>query len=171
MFKRKIISPLKLVSLLKGKKKKRVVFTNGCFDILHAGHVTYLERAKKMGDLLVVALNTDESTQRLKGPTRPINLLIDRARVIAALESVDYVTWFSEDTPLKLIQKILPAILVKGGDYEAKKIVGYADVVKNGGKVKVIRFLTGRSTTSIISACQTKPQNSAKIQIPSMQKT
>ena len=155
MLKKKILSPVKLQALLKNKKKK-VVFTNGVFDILHAGHVTYLENAKKLGDILVVALNSDESTTRLKGPTRPINPLKDRATVIAALASVDYVTSFTEDTPLKLIQKLLPNILVKGGDYDPKKIVGYDEVIQARGKVKVIRFLKGRSTTAIATRIQNK---------------
>lgn len=151
MLEKKIRSPQKLAALLKNKKSKKIVFTNGCFDLLHAGHVTYLEKAKKLGDYLVVALNTDESTKRLKGLTRPINPLKDRARVIAALESVDFVTWFSDDTPLSLIKKLLPDVLVKGGDYEIKKIVGYDEVVANGGKVKTISFLKGRSTTAMLS--------------------
>jgi rfaE bifunctional protein nucleotidyltransferase chain/domain len=151
MIRAKILSPARLASLLKNRKKKKVVFTNGCFDILHAGHVTYLERARKLGDLLVVALNTDASTSRLKGPTRPINPLEDRARVIAALESVSFVTWFDEDTPLSLIQKLEPDVLVKGGDYQVRSIVGYDEVKKRGGTVRVLPFLEGRSTTGIIS--------------------
>ena len=151
MIREKILSPKKLVSLLQKRGRKKVVFTNGCFDILHAGHVTYLERARKLGDLMIVALNTDASTSRLKGPTRPINPLEDRARVIAALESVSYVTWFDEDTPLKLITMLKPNVLVKGGDYEVKKIVGYTEVTESGGKVKVLPFLEGRSTTGIIA--------------------
>jgi D-beta-D-heptose 7-phosphate kinase/D-beta-D-heptose 1-phosphate adenosyltransferase len=150
MIETKIVSPARLQALLKKQRRKKVVFTNGCFDILHAGHVTYLEKAKKLGDILVIALNTDASTKRLKGPTRPVNPLKDRAKVIAALESVTYVTWFDEDTPLKLIQKTLPDILVKGGDYKPKDIVGYSEVVENGGQVKVISFLKGRSTTNIL---------------------
>src|SRR4051812_35031721 len=122
MLEKKIVSLPALLAQLKKKKSQKVVFTNGCFDILHAGHVTYLEKAKAQGDLLIVALNTDASTARLKGPTRPVNPLGDRAKVIAALESVDYVISFSEDTPLRVIQKILPDILVKGGDYRPKEI-------------------------------------------------
>ncbi len=156
MIREKILSPKKLVLQIKKLKRKKIIFTNGCFDILHAGHVTYLERARKLGDVLVIALNTDASTKRLKGPTRPINRLEDRAKVIAALESVTYVTWFDEDTPLSLIQKILPDFLVKGGDYEPKSIVGYQEVVSNGGKVKVLPFLEGRSTTKIIERSQRK---------------
>ena len=149
MLKQKMVTLGRLQTLLKKQKKKKVIFTNGVFDLIHAGHVTYLESAKRLGDILVVALNSDESTTRLKGPTRPINPLKDRMVVMAALESVDYVISFGDDTPLKLIQKILPAVLVKGGDYDPKKIVGYQEVTENGGVVKVIRFLEGRSTTSI----------------------
>ena len=151
MIRQKILNPKKLASLLKKRGRKKVVFTNGCFDIVHAGHVTYLERARKLGDLLIVALNTDASTSRLKGPTRPINPLEDRARVIAALESVSYVTWFDDDTPLELIKLFKPNVLAKGGDYEVKKIVGYAEVTSSGGKVKVLPFLEGRSTSKIIT--------------------
>jgi D-beta-D-heptose 7-phosphate kinase/D-beta-D-heptose 1-phosphate adenosyltransferase len=151
MIRKKILSPKKLAALLKKRGRKKVVFTNGCFDILHAGHVTYLERARKLGDLMIVALNTDASTSRLKGPTRPINPLEDRARVIAALESVSYVTWFDDDTPIELITLLKPNVLVKGGDYEVKKIVGYTEVTASGGKVKVLPFLEGRSTTKIIA--------------------
>lgn len=150
MLEKKILSPARLSAVLKKQKSKKVVFTNGCFDLLHAGHVTYLEKAKKLGDVLVVALNTDASTARLKGPTRPINPLKDRAIVIAALESVDYVTWFGTDTPLSLIQKLLPQVLVKGGDYEIKNIVGFDEVIRAGGKVKTISFLKGRSTTLMV---------------------
>ncbi len=151
MLKKKILSPNALATRLKKLKSKKVVFTNGVFDILHAGHVTYLEKAKELGDVLIVALNSDASTKRLKGPTRPINHLLDRQCVIAALESVDFVTSFGEDTPLKLIQKFLPNVLVKGGDYTPKDIVGFKEVTENGGKVKVITFLKGRSTTRTIN--------------------
>jgi D-beta-D-heptose 7-phosphate kinase/D-beta-D-heptose 1-phosphate adenosyltransferase len=150
MIKNKIVSLPALLKKLKRQPKAKVVFTNGCFDILHAGHVTYLEKAKKQGDILIVALNTDESTRKLKGPTRPINPLSDRMKVIAALESVSFVVSFNEDTPIRLIRKILPHVLVKGGDYEVKKIVGYQEVTDNGGKVKTIPFLEGRSSTNVI---------------------
>jgi rfaE bifunctional protein nucleotidyltransferase chain/domain len=156
MIRGKILSPTSLRNRLKKRAKKKVVFTNGCFDILHAGHVDYLERAAKLGDYLIVALNTDESTRRLKGPTRPINALKDRMKVIAALESVSFVTWFDQDTPLELIQKILPDVLVKGGDYRVQDIVGYDTVRENGGKVRTLPFVEGRSTTSIISKAQLK---------------
>ena len=154
MLEKKILSPSKLLAVLKKNKSKKIVFTNGCFDLLHAGHVAYLQKAKKLGDLLIVALNSDASTARLKGPTRPVNPLKDRARVIAALESVDFVTWFTEDTPLKLIKQVLPKVLVKGGDYEIKNIVGFTEVTQAGGVVKTISFLKGRSTTSILKRSQ-----------------
>ena len=150
MIRDKILTSESLARLLKKRGHKRVVFTNGCFDILHAGHVSYLEQARKLGEILVVGLNSDASTKRLKGPTRPINPLKDRSKVIAALESVSFVTSFSEDTPLKLIRKLKPDVLVKGGDYEVKKIVGYEDVVASGGVVRTLPFLEGRSTTRII---------------------
>jgi rfaE bifunctional protein nucleotidyltransferase chain/domain len=151
MIRNKILSPTALSGILRKRGRKKVVFTNGCFDILHAGHVTYLEKARKLGDILVVALNSDASTKRLKGPERPVNPLRDRSRVIAALESVSFVTSFGQDTPLEVIRKLKPDVLVKGGDYEAKKIVGYEEVTASGGSVKTLPFLEGRSTTKIIA--------------------
>ena len=156
MIQKKILGTRDIKSFLTKNRNKKVVFTNGCFDILHAGHVTYLEKARKLGDVLIVALNTDASTARLKGPTRPINKLQDRMKVIAALESVSYVIPFAEDTPLKLIQKILPDVLVKGGDYDPKKIVGYQEVTEKGGKVLALPFVKGRSTTQIIAKAKMK---------------
>jgi rfaE bifunctional protein nucleotidyltransferase chain/domain len=150
MIRNKILTPEALAGVLKKRGRKKVVFTNGCFDILHAGHVTYLEQARKLGDLLVVALNSDASTRRLKGPDRPVNPLRDRARVMAALEAVSYVTSFGQDTPLALIRKLQPDVLVKGGDYDVKKIVGFEEVMKTGGTVRTLPFLEGRSTTRII---------------------
>jgi D-beta-D-heptose 7-phosphate kinase/D-beta-D-heptose 1-phosphate adenosyltransferase len=147
----KIVPPARLLRVLKKiPGRKTVVFTNGCFDILHAGHVTYLDRARRLGDILIVAVNSDASTARLKGPTRPVNPLEDRLRVLAALESVSFVTWFEEDTPRDLISRVLPDILVKGGDYRVKDIAGHAEVKANGGKTKVLPFLEGRSTSKII---------------------
>ncbi len=132
------------------KAGKKVAFTNGCFDILHYGHVSYLEKAKKGNRILVVGLNSDASTRRLKGPTRPINPQKARAFVLAALESVDYVTVFNEDTPYKFIKAILPDILIKGADWKGKPVVG-ADVVKcNGGTVEFVTFVDNFSTTKII---------------------
>lgn len=128
----------------------KVVFTNGCFDLIHKGHVTYLEEARNLGDLLVVALNSDESVRKLKGPERPINALEDRLEVIAALESVSFVTWFEEETPLNTIQLLKPDILVKGGDWKPSQIVGADDVLARGGRVFSLPFVEGRSSTRII---------------------
>ncbi len=129
---------------------RRVVFTNGCFDILHAGHVSYLNAARAMGDVLVVGLNSDDSVRRLKGPTRPLNSQDDRALVLDALRAVDAVCIFTEDTPLELITLLQPDVLVKGGDYTEDTVVG-ADVVRaRGGRVALVDLLPGRSTTSII---------------------
>ena len=141
-----------LKKLRKGSKSKqpKIVFTNGCFDLLHRGHVDYLERARRLGDLLIVALNSDASVRRLKGPERPLNSLSDRLQVMAALECVDFVTSFGEDTPLKLIQALVPDVLVKGGDWKAAQIVGSEVVLAAGGKVRSLNFVEGRSTTRLI---------------------
>jgi len=128
----------------------KIVFTNGCFDIIHFGHVSYLENASKLGDILVVAVNSDSSVKRLKGDERPINHELDRASVLAALESVRYVTLFSDDTPLSLIEQISPDCLVKGGDWSPKQIVGSDFVLAAGGDVKSINFEDGHSTTNVI---------------------
>lgn len=129
---------------------RKVVFTNGCFDIIHAGHVQYLNAAKRLGDILVIGLNSDKSVRKLKGAARPINTEKDRALVLSALGDVDYVTVFNEDTPEKLIRKLKPSVLVKGGDWKIKDIVG-GDFVKSlGGRVVNIPFLKGRSTSSVI---------------------
>ncbi|MEA3228419.1 MAG: D-glycero-beta-D-manno-heptose-7-phosphate kinase, partial [Campylobacterota bacterium] len=125
---------------------KKIVFTNGCFDILHVGHVKYLQIAKSFGDILIVGLNSDESVTRLKGPTRPINIAEDRAYLLAALEAVDFVVPFSEDTPYNLIKMIAPDILVKGGDYKGKKVVGS----EFSGELKLVDFVDGKSTTKTI---------------------
>ena len=138
------------------KKGKKVVFTNGCFDILHAGHVTYLEKAKKLGDILVVGVNSDASVKRIKGPKRPVNPEGDRLKVIAGLEAVDYVTLFHEDTPLDLIQEIRPNVLVKGADWKKEKIVGGKEVESWGGKVKQVPLVPGRSTTRIIKKMKSR---------------
>jgi len=130
------------------------VFTNGCFDLLHPGHIDYLHKARELGDKLVVGLNDDDSISRLKGPERPINPLADRAIMLAALKSVDLVVPFSEDTPLDLISTLLPDILVKGGDYEPDDIVGAREVRDNGGFVTVIAFVDGHSTSSLIRRIQ-----------------
>lgn len=135
-------------------KGGRVVFTNGCFDILHYGHVRYLEKARRLGDFLVVGVNSDLSVRRLKGPSRPVNRQRFRAAVVAALESVDGVVIFSEDTPLALIKKLKPDVLAKGGDWKKKDIIGSDFVEGRGGKVIPIAFEKGFSTTSIINNCQ-----------------
>ena len=132
-------------------EKKTIVFTNGCFDILHPGHVYYLNHAKNMGDCLVVGLNTDASVKRIKGPKRPLVCEKDRACVLASLTSVDYVVFFDDDTPQKLIELVRPDILVKGGDYRKNEIVGADTVEAYGGKVATIDFLDGFSTTEMIS--------------------
>ncbi len=129
---------------------QRVVFTNGCFDLLHAGHVTYLEAARKLGDRLIVGLNTDRSVSALKGPTRPVIHEQDRARVMAALEAVDVVILFDEDTPLTLIQAVKPDVLVKGDDYTEEQVVGGVEVKSWGGKVALVPIVPGRSTSNII---------------------
>lgn len=133
---------------------KRVVFTNGCFDLLHPGHVTYLEAARALGDFLVIGLNSDDSIRRLKGDSRPVNQLADRAHMLAGLRSVDLVVPFSEDTPIKLISALLPDVLVKGGDYQADDIVGAKEVREAGGEVVVVPFLDGHSSTSLIGKIQ-----------------
>lgn len=132
------------------KSGEKVVMTNGCFDILHAGHVAYLEQARLLGDRLVVALNSDESVQRLKGDSRPINKLADRMTIIAALGCVDWVIPFSEETPERIYNKFLPDVLVKGGDYKPEEVVGGEAVIKAGGKVEILDFVDGKSTTTTI---------------------
>lgn len=133
---------------------EKVVMTNGCFDIIHPGHVTYLKQAKALGSKLIVAVNSDDSVKRLKGDSRPINSLEDRIAVLSGLSSVDYVVSFSEDTPQKLISRILPDILVKGGDYKVEEIAGHKEVIANGGKVVIIPFVEGKSTTRIVNKIQ-----------------
>ena len=137
---------------------ERIVMTNGCFDILHAGHVSYLANARKLGDRLIVAVNSDESIKRLKGKQRPINPLAQRMVVLSALESVDWVIAFNEDTPQRLISTILPDILVKGGDYRPDEIAGSQEVLAAGGQVKVLNFEEGCSTSNIINTILTQNQ-------------
>jgi rfaE bifunctional protein nucleotidyltransferase chain/domain len=132
------------------EKGKKIVFTNGCFDIIHAGHVDYLEKAKSLGDFLVVGLNSDESVKRLKGPTRPVNPVEQRKKVLQALKPVDLVIVFEEDTPERLIKEIKPDVLVKGGDWKIESIVGADFVMSYGGKVYTIDFVYDTSTTKII---------------------
>jgi D-beta-D-heptose 7-phosphate kinase/D-beta-D-heptose 1-phosphate adenosyltransferase len=141
---------LKRIARLIKARGKRVVFTNGCFDLLHFGHVSYLAKAKARGDILIVGLNSDASVKRIKGQKRPLIKESDRAGIIAALESVDYVTVFKQDTPLETIKELKPDILVKGADWNKNSIVG-ADFVKSyGGKVMTVKLARGRSTTNLI---------------------
>lgn len=129
---------------------KKIVFTNGCFDLIHSGHILYLSEAKKLGDILIIGLNSDDSVKRLKGNGRPINNETDRAIVLDALKFVDYLTIFDEDTPFELISLLKPDVLVKGGDYKADEVVG-ADIVKaNGGEIVIIPYVQGKSTSAII---------------------
>lgn len=141
---------LNIVSELK-KQNKTIITTNGCFDIIHAGHVRYLRHAKELGDVLIVCLNSDESVQRLKGPTRPLNHEEDRAEVMSSLCSVDYVVIFGEDTPINVLDKIKPNIHVKGGDYTEDTLPETKVIKEGGGKIQFIPFVEGRSTTNIIN--------------------
>ncbi|WP_192458826.1 bifunctional D-glycero-beta-D-manno-heptose-7-phosphate kinase/D-glycero-beta-D-manno-heptose 1-phosphate adenylyltransferase HldE [Musicola keenii] len=147
---------LKQAVALARQRGERIVMTNGCFDILHAGHVSYLANARRLGDRLIVAVNSDDSTRRLKGPTRPINPLMQRMIVLGALEAVDWVVPFEEDTPQRLIADVLPDILVKGGDYKPEDIAGSKEVWANGGDVQVLNFEDGCSTTNIINTILTR---------------
>lgn len=147
----KILGREELLRRFGRPRAERLVFTNGVFDILHRGHVEYLDAARRLGDRLIVAINSDASARRLeKGAERPVVPEADRATVIAALESVDVVTFFGEDTPRDLIAALLPDVLVKGGDYSAQEVVGRAEVEAAGGRVEIIPLLSGRSTSSII---------------------
>ena len=133
-------------------EKKKVVFTNGCFDLIHAGHVDYLTKAKELGDVLLVGLNSDSSIRRIKGDKRPILQEEERAFIISSLKPVDYVVFFDEDTPAELIAEIIPDILVKGADWSIENIVGRDVVEANGGEVKTIRFVNDQSTSKIIKS-------------------
>lgn len=144
------LSAMKKVRATLKRAGKRVVFTNGTFDILHRGHVTYLQAARRLGDCLVVGLNTDASIRRIKGPQRPINPNQDRAAVLAALGCVDYVVFFGDDTPERLIRTLVPDVLVKGADWKKGDIVGGDVVEAHGGSVRRIRLTRGRSTTNVI---------------------
>lgn len=146
---KKISQLVKIIKTLQ-KKGKEIVFTNGCFDILHYGHVQYLEIAKTKGDILVLGLNSDSSVRKIKGKNRPIVNQTDRSKILAGLESVDFLVIFNETTPLKTIQKVKPDILIKGGDWKTDNIVGGDFVKSYGGKVETIKLAPGRSTTNII---------------------
>lgn len=148
----KIHEPEQLATALAASRRsgKRIVFTNGCFDLLHVGHVRYLQQARRLGDLLVVALNSDRSVRKIKGRSRPVQSERDRLEILAALECVDYVTLFDEETPLALIELLQPDVLVKGGDWPAAQIVGRDSVERRGGRVATIRYVEGASTTGLI---------------------
>ena len=139
-----------IINRIKAERKK-IVFTNGCFDLLHVGHIRYLAQAKKLGDFLIIGLNSDSSVKELKGKDRPINSFEDRATLLSAIESVDLVIIFEEQTPENLIKDIVPDILVKGGDYNIEDIVGYQTVMQNGGQVKTLSFYDGYSSTNYIN--------------------
>jgi len=146
-----LLPELKRISANLRRAGRRIVFTNGCFDILHWGHVKYLQDASRLGDILMVAINSDSSIRRLKGNKRPIINQLDRARTLAALESVDYVTVFNQDTPIKVIETVKPYVLVKGSDWKKNKIVGGGFVLGYGGRVSTLNFVKGHSTTSLIN--------------------
>ncbi len=148
----KIVELTNAIEIVRQWKERgeRVVFTNGCFDILHLGHVDYLQKARNLGSKMILGLNTDASIARLKGSERPIVPENARARVMASLEFIDLVVLFSEDTPLNLIEKIQPSVLVKGNDYKIAQIVGAKEVLESGGEVKTIELVEGFSTTNIV---------------------
>lgn len=150
----KIYSREELVSRFTRPRAFRLVFTNGCFDLLHRGHVEYLDQARRLGEVLMVGVNTDASVKRIKGPGRPVVPQNDRALLLAALESVDAVTLFDEDTPLALIRSLLPDILVKGRDYSLDGVVGRNEVEGAGGRVVLIPLIRGRSTSGLITRIQ-----------------
>ena len=149
LVKEKIVTAGQLGEILRQHPERKVVFTNGCFDLVHQGHIDYLSKARDLGDVLVVGLNTDASVRRLKGPRRPINDEYSRALLLASMLFVDYVVLFGEDTPYELIKTLQPDILVKGSDYKPEDIVGYDIVMAKGGRVETLDFLPGFSTTAI----------------------
>ena len=152
----KIWSPEELAGEIRGQQQqgRKIVFTNGCFDLIHVGHVRYLQEAKALADLLVVAVNSDRSVKNIKGPNRPIQLEYHRAEIINALKCVDYVTLFDEDTPFSLIERLKPDVLVKGADWANKIIVGRDIVEQAGGCVKTIPYIEGNSSTALIEKIQ-----------------
>lgn len=146
---------LQIVKELRDQGKK-IVFTNGCFDILHVGHIKLLKEAKSFGDILILGVNTDSSVKKLKGPSRPINSQEDRIEVVASTEHIDYVVLFDEDTPIEIIGEIKPHIHVKGGDYTPEIMPESKAVYENGGEIKIIKFVEGKSTTNIINKSKEK---------------
>lgn len=159
--KSKIVSLPEAIEVVETWKQKgiKTVFTNGCFDLLHLGHLDYLSKSKDLGDKLILGLNSSASVSRLKGPTRPINSTESRAMMLAALEFIDLVVVFEEDTPLNIIASLTPNILVKGGDYTIATIIGASEVEAKGGLVKVIPFLDGYSSTTIVTKIQSLSKN------------
>lgn len=157
-FKKGIFTEKEILDIRKYSKleNKKIVMTNGCFDLLHPGHIDYLERAKKLGDILIVAVNTDDSVKRLKGKNRPINDINFRMTMLASLSCVDFVFSFQEDTPERIYSELLPDILAKGGDYLPNEVVGGNEVKKNGGEVVILDYLKGLSTSNIIEKIKTK---------------
>ena len=157
----KILSSIQLQMALEPLRAagKQIVFTNGCFDLLHAGHVKYLQQARQLGDLLVLGLNSDTSIRRLKGEKRPLLEETERAQILAALDCIDYLVVFDEDTPLELLEVVRPNVLVKGGDYRAEEVVGKELVESYGGKVELIQFVEGKSTTGIIDTVLSRYRN------------
>jgi D-beta-D-heptose 7-phosphate kinase/D-beta-D-heptose 1-phosphate adenosyltransferase len=160
----KVVTQNELILLVAKEKRngKRVVFTNGCFDLLHPGHVDCLEKSRALGDVLVVGINSDASVRGLKGERRPLVSEADRARVVGALAAVDYVTIFDEPTPRELIARVLPDVLVKGGDWAPDQIVGREEVEATGGRVVSIPFLAGYSTTNLMERLQSAGQEKAR---------
>jgi rfaE bifunctional protein nucleotidyltransferase chain/domain len=161
----KIIDRKSLIPILAGLRKegKKVVFTNGCFDLLHVGHLRYLEQAREEGDLLVLGLNSDRSVRELKGETRPLLPQEERAEMMAALSMVDYIIIFDERTPLNLIKELRPDILVKGGDWKREDIVGGKEVESAGGRVVVVPEIPGRSTSNLIAEIVRRSRNEVEI--------
>jgi D-beta-D-heptose 7-phosphate kinase/D-beta-D-heptose 1-phosphate adenosyltransferase len=151
----KTFAEIKQLAIELHEQGRKIVFTNGCFDILHLGHVKYLEEAKKYGDVLILGLNADSSVKKLKGDSRPINSQEDRAYILVSLRSVDYVVIFEEDTPYELIKAVKPHVLVKGGDYEGKEVVGQ-DIAD---EVKLVKFVDGKSTTDTIKKIRSTTVN------------
>lgn len=160
--KRKIYRQKELVEIREQlrRRKKRVVLTNGCFDLLHRGHIHLFREAKKQGDVMIVAVNDDSSIKKIKGPSRPVFPLEERLEILEALEEIDYLVPFSEETPQKIIASLLPDVLVKGGDWGVEEVVGRREVEGGGGKVVIVPYLEGHSSTDIIERilCSTKPK-------------
>jgi D-beta-D-heptose 7-phosphate kinase/D-beta-D-heptose 1-phosphate adenosyltransferase len=169
----KILAPKDIAAVRARLRRegKTVVFTNGCFDMIHGGHIGLFRRAKALGDVLVVALNSDASIRRIKGPSRPVFPLRERLEIMSAVADIDYVTWFTEDTPRKIVAALVPDVLVKGGDWGEGEIVGRAEVEAAGGKVVRVPYLAGHSSTSIIQRIIRGFRAGGKAQPPTRRKT